>query len=223
MDIFLALFSGAALGLLHAFDIDHLVAVATFSGKDRTMWASARMGAMWGLGHTLVLLLVGAILIVFRLSIPDIVQDWSEIFVGVLLVGLGLWTVRSVLRRRGIHIHRHAHDGAEHIHFHSHTADPANSHDHSHSLFALGAVHGFAGTGSVVVMIPVALADSWIPGITFLVVFGLGSMVSMAAFSVVLTRAVTQARSERFLLAAQGMAGLASFTVGLFWIAERML
>lgn len=223
MELFLALFSGIALGFLHAFDIDHIVAVSTFTGRNVNKWAAARMGAMWGLGHTVVLLLVGGILIVFRLSIPQVVQDWSEVFVGVLLVLLGLWTIRGVLRKRGIHMHMHEHDGSAHAHFHSHQADPSHTHRHTHSLFALGAVHGFAGTGSVVVMIPVAFADTWVPGLAFLTVFGLGSMVSMAAFSLILSTAVSQARSERLLSSIQGLAGLASLSVGVMWIAERFI
>ena len=223
MELFLALFSGIALGCLHAFDIDHIVAVSAYTGRGIGRWAAARMGALWGLGHTSVLLVVGGILIVFRLSIPQIVQDWSEILVGILLVAIGIWTIRTVLAKRAIHIHRHEHDGTEHVHFHSHQHDPRHDHHHAHSLFALGAVHGFAGTGSVVVMIPVAFAGSWVPGIAFLAVFGLGSIISMAAFSLILSSAVHQARSERMLSTVQGLAGLASLSVGTLWIVERFL
>ncbi len=223
MELILALFSGITLGFMHAFDIDHIVAVSNFTGKNVNKWAAARMGAMWGLGHTAVLLLVGGILIVFRLSIPQVVQDWSEVLVGVLLVGLGLWTIRRVLTRRGVHIHEHEHGGESHVHFHSHADDPGQAHDHSHSLFALGAVHGFAGTGSVVVMVPVAFADAWVPGIAFLTVFGVGSMVSMAAFSLLLSTAMNTARSDRMLTSLQGFAGLASLTVGIVWIFERLI
>ena len=223
MELFLALFSGVALGCLHAFDIDHIVAVSALSGRNIGRWTAARMGAMWGLGHSVMLLIVGGILVTFRLSVPQVLQDGSEILVGVLLVVLGIWTIRGVLRHRGVHIHQHDHDGTAHMHFHSHQKDPRHSHEHAHSLFALGAVHGLAGTGSVVVMIPVAFAESWIPGIAFLAVFGLGSMMSMAVFSLILSTTINQARSERMLTSVRGLAGLASLSVGILWIAERFL
>ena len=223
MELLLALLSGATLGFMHSFDIDHIVAVSAFTGKTRQGWGAIRMGAMWGFGHTVVLLAIGGLLILFRLSIPQVVQFWSEVLVGIFLVGLGVWGIRDYIRNRHIHIHRHEHDGSAHIHFHSHEADPGHVHNHSHSLFALGALHGLAGSGSVVVMIPVALADSWVPGMAFLAIFGLGSIVSMSAFSVLLSTAVGRARSKRFITSARGIAGLASLTVGMFWIVERLI
>jgi len=72
-------------------------------------------------------------------------------------------------------------------------------------------------------MVPVAFAGSWIPGIAFLVVFGIGSMISMAAFSLILSTAANQARSERLLTSVQGLAGCASLFVGILWIAERFI
>lgn len=223
MELFLALFSGIALGCLHAFDIDHIVAVSAFTDRQANRWSAARMGAMWGLGHTAVLLVVGSILVIFRLSIPQIIQDGSELLVGVLLVVLGIWTIRGVMKKRRIHIHTHEHDGAQHVHFHSHHGDADHTHSHTHSLFALGAVHGFAGTGSIVVLIPVSFAESWIPGMTFLTVFGIGSMISMAAFSLILSAVANTSRSERLLTSVQGFAGLASLAVGILWIAERFM
>jgi hypothetical protein len=223
MEFILALVSGATLGCLHAFDIDHVVAVSTFAGKRSNKWEAGRMGAMWGLGHTVVLLVLGGILIVFRLSIPVMIQQWSEVLVGILLIVLGAWAIRDVLREKNVHIHKHTHQGQEHIHFHSHAGAKHHTHNHAHSLFALGALHGFAGTGPVVVIIPVAFATSWIPGITFLAVFGLGSMMAMAIFSLLLSSAVSQVRSARVLTITRGIAGCASLIVGIVWITERFI
>jgi hypothetical protein len=223
MEFLLALFSGATLGLLHAFDIDHVVAVSNLTGRSDNRWAAARMGGMWGLGHTAILLLVGAGVTLLGIEIPASVQEWSEVFVGCVLIGLGAWSVRAYLIQRRIHLHRHTHDGTEHVHFHSHADDPGHAHTHSHSLFALGMTHGFAGSGAVVILIPLTLSGTPWLSLAFLGVFGLGSTIAMGAFSLLFSMTLRSAGNERVFSVARAVAGFASIAVGIFWVGERLL
>src|SRR3989338_2272649 len=133
MDLLFPLFSGLTLGVIHAFDIDHIVAVSNFSSRTLNRWTSARIGAAWGLGHSVVLLVAGGLVVAFRLTIPVIIQEGAEVLVGILLIIIGVWSLRDYLRRRSIHLHQHTHDGVEHVHFHSHREVPGHTHSHDHS------------------------------------------------------------------------------------------
>lgn len=223
MDLFLALLSGFTLGCLHAFDVDHITAVTAFSSKTRKTVTALRLGITWGLGHSVTLLVLGSVIVFFRLSIPAIMQNWAEMLVGILLMALGAWTLRSVMRDRHMHVHRHAHDGHEHIHVHAHAAEGAHDHHHRHSLFAIGAAHGLAGTGSVVLLIPVACATQPLSAIGFLVLFGTGTMLAMGLFSLLFSHAVHRVTSERFLFRVRSASGAASVLIGIMWITERIL
>ncbi|MEK6650701.1 MAG: RsmD family RNA methyltransferase, partial [Bacteroidota bacterium] len=151
MDLLIALASGFTLGCLHAFDADHIAAVSALASRTRRAVAAMRLGITWGLGHSFVLLVVGGTIVMFRLSVPTAAQEWAEILVGVLLIGLGAWTLVLVRRDWHQHVHRHAHDGSEHLHIHAHEGGDHHEHEHRHrhSMLVIGAAHGLAGTGAV--------------------------------------------------------------------------
>src|SRR5687767_10517335 len=158
---------GLVFGLKHAAEIDHVVAVSTVVSEHRNVWRSALVGALWGAGHTLSLVVVGVFVLVFRVAIPDSVASWLEFGVALMIIGLGVMTVTRVLRRRSdVHVHRHSHDGESHVHIHFHepgtdhaTAASLRSHSspatHSHAISKLGlkplvvgAMHGLAGSAA---------------------------------------------------------------------------
>lgn len=221
MEFLLALMSGFILGTLHAFDADHLTAVTAFSGKAPSARRAALYGVLWGLGHTAMLFLFGVVAIAFRFVIPPMIETASEAIVGALLVGIGIWVLRGVLRSRRIHIHRHEHDGVEHVHFHSHQA--ASDHRHGHSMFLVGAAHGLAGTASVLVLIPITLSQSIMTAGSYLLVFGIGTMTAMGVFAYLLGSVARLAAAGRLLPIIQGVAGAASIGVGLLWISNSLL
>src|SRR5918998_1730910 len=113
---------GFVLGLKHATEADHLVAVSTIVSEHRSVWRSAAVGALWGLGHTASLFVAGAALIALRVQIPDGVRVALELAVALMIVLLGTRILYFVLRRRrDAHVHAHAHDGGRthtHLHFH---------------------------------------------------------------------------------------------------------
>jgi ABC-type nickel/cobalt efflux system permease component RcnA len=225
MGLLVALASGFTMGCLHAFDADHIAAVSALSSHAQRAWTAVRLGLAWGLGHSVILILVGGTIVLFRWSVPEVLQEWAEAGVGVLLVVLGLWNLWQVRRALHQHVHHHTHDGADHVHVHSHEDGPVHEHEHHHhhTMLAIGAAHGLAGTGAVVVLVPLALSQSPISALTFLACFGAGTMLAMAAFSYLLNAAVRAARSIRTLTILRALAGCASLVIGAIWISERIL
>lgn len=168
---------GLVLGLQHALEADHVVAVSTLVSQTKSLKKSAVLGAVWGLGHTLTLFIVGAAVLLFNLAIPESLARLFEFFVGLLLTILGIDLVRKVLRGE-IHLHEHEHpeEGVVHTHIHSHSHSPA--HHHTQRSFFIGLVHGLAGSGALVLLV-LTTVQSVSEGVVFILVFGVGSILGM--------------------------------------------
>lgn len=190
---------GLVFGLKHATEVDHVVAVSTVVSEHRNMFRSALVGALWGAGHTASLVIVGIIVLVFRVAIPLSVASWLEFGVAIMIIGLGVLTVTRVLRRRSdVHVHRHSHDGQSHvhIHFHEHATDHTSvpsAHSsravHSHAISQLGikplivgSVHGLAGSAALTLLV-LTQVESLSLGLLYLGVFGVGSTLGMVLMS----------------------------------------
>src|SRR5215472_5252626 len=131
---------GFFLGMRHATDPDHVIAVTTIVSRQRNIARSAMIGAFWGVGHTLTILLVGAAIILFNLVIPPRLGLSMELSVGVMLIVLGLVNVVSFFRSitttpvleaaeaSGV-THSHAHSHGDYIHSHAHGHSP-EAHPH---------------------------------------------------------------------------------------------
>ena len=197
--IFALMGFGLLFGLKHATEIDHVVAVSAVVSEHRNVWRSALVGALWGAGHTLSLVVVGVIVLVFGVTVPQSVASWLEFGVALMIIGLGVLTVTRVLRRRSdVHVHRHSHDGESHvhIHFHEHGTDhptAASSHSsratHSHAISKLGlkplfvgVMHGLAGSAALSLLVLTKLPPMSL-GLVYLGVFGLGSTAGMVLMS----------------------------------------
>jgi high-affinity nickel-transport protein len=89
---------GFFLGMRHATDPDHVIAVTTIVSRQRSIKQAAMIGALWGVGHTLTILLVGSAIILFNLTIPPRVGLTMELSVGVMLILLGILNLSGVLR-----------------------------------------------------------------------------------------------------------------------------
>lgn len=219
-----ALTFGFILGLRHALDPDHLVAVSTIVSEHRSVARSSLIGTFWGLGHTASLLAVSVLILLLRASIPEHIALWMEIPVALMLVGLGVTTTRRAIRERGwrIHSHSHAHEENEppHSHIHVHVKD---EHIHQHRLFRLGRrpfvvglVHGAAGSAAVTLAVLTTIPSVAL-GIVYIAVFGIGSIGGMLLMSAMigLPFAVT---ARRFSIINGGIrlfAGLFSILFGL--------
>jgi sulfite exporter TauE/SafE len=218
MDVIVPLFTGFVLGCLHAFDADHLSAVTVFASKHPRPSRAVQFGFLWGLGHTTALMVLGLIVMMFKFALPPVVESLAELSVGLLLMMVGAWALADTARSRKLHIHRHTHEGVEHIHIHSHTHGA--DHHHRHSLFAIGATHGLAGTASVLVIIPLAISQSLVSSLLFLVLFGVGTIVAMSSFAlffgVITARLVRTVKPWQL----QFVAAVGSIVIGFIWIGQ---
>lgn len=205
------------LGALHSFAPDHLAAVSVFVSR-RPSWRHALgLGARWGVGHSLTIVIVGGALVLSGLRLPARFAPVAERLVGVTLVALGIF---AIVRAARVHGHWHAHaDGAPHWHAHAHGRRDA--HDHGHrALLGIGMLHGLAGSGALVVTLPLVSAGAQLNGLWILVAFGVGTVCSMAVFGAMagwlMTFATrTSMRVERGL---RSLAGTASIGVGVWWL-----
>lgn len=217
---------GFALGLKHALDADHLVAVSTIVSERKGLRGSSLVGAVWGLGHTASLFAVGLAVIALHAQIPERLAQVMEFGVAVMLVGLGLNLLRKLLRGATFHAHPHRHGGRWHLHPHLHEQGRRMSNslpDSHHALrvgrrpFLIGLVHGLAGSAALMLLV-LATIPSRALGLAYIGVFGLGSVGGMLVMSALigLPFAVTAHRFERLNAAVQGLAGVFSAGLGLY-------
>ena len=170
------------LGFSHAFEPDHMAVVSNYVHRSPSFMRSAVMGISWGSGHTVTLMIAGIILMVFKIAIPEHISGYFEYLIGLLLLGFGVNIFYRLIKSR-THIHLHDHEGKKHLHFHSH-ADQKD-HEHSHRSFLFGILHGLAGTSSLMLVV-ISSIDSYELGISFILVFGIGSIIGMLLFSLTL-------------------------------------
>ncbi len=203
------------LGLRHASDPDHLVAVTALvaSGEQGTR-SAARLGAWWGLGHALMLIGIGLPLILFKSELPGWLEAGAEKAVGVVILILAGRVLVKWVRgdyRASRHDHHEQARGHRHLHreepVHRHHADPRTP----RQAFAIGVLHGLAGTGAVVVLLIAAL-PSQVEAAAALAVFAPMSLISMAAFTTafawVLTRRPLEPVFRTVLIPILGLFGL---------------
>lgn len=217
--------AGLIAGVVHVLSgPDHLAAVAPLAlrdGRRGRAWAS---GLWWGVGHTSGVWVLAALALLFREAIPvDLISGWSERIVGVVLIGVGLWAMRSALRTR-IHMHEHTHGGETHLHIHAHRAGADTGHDHprahaghSHAPLGIGLLHGVAGTSHLVGVLPSLLMPTRADAALYVAAYGLGSITAMTGFTHVLGRLLGGLRGERLYRRLLGGTGLAAMGVGVWW------
>ena len=185
---------GFTLGLKHATEVDHVVAISTIVSQHKNVFRSAIVGALWGAGHTASLLVVGAIALLLRVAIPERVSGLLEFGVALMIIGLGISALWRALRKgTQIHVHEHSHDGLKHkhIHFHEHEKkhEPSSTSRHSHAVsrvgfkpLLIGTMHGLAGSGALTLLVLTQISSSWI-ALLYLAIFGLGSVAGMVLMS----------------------------------------
>ena len=218
-----ALTLGFVLGLRHALDPDHLVAVSTIVSEHKSIKRSSLVGTFWGLGHTASLLGIGIVILLLRASIPAHFEPWMEAPVAAMLIVLGVSATWRVFRERGwqVHTHTHSHeDRAPHTHVHLHAHE---QHDHKHRLFRMGRkpflvglVHGVAGSAALTLAVLTTIPSVAL-GLLYITVFGIGSIGGMLLMSAMigLPFAVTARRFSILNAGIRLFAGLFSILFGL--------
>jgi hypothetical protein len=199
---------GFFLGMRHATDPDHVIAVSTIVSRERSIVKAGWIGILWGIGHTLTILVVGAAIILFGLAIPARVGLTMEFSVGLMLILLGVLNLTGVTKYlsekfspvhpkvTGDHAHIHEHGSQLHLHWHSH--QPGKDH-HAESLappkwtqpsatrlglfhtlrpLFVGLVHGLAGSAAVALLVLTTIRDPRW-AVLYLLIFGVGTIAGM--------------------------------------------
>jgi ABC-type nickel/cobalt efflux system permease component RcnA len=235
---------GFFLGMRHATDPDHVIAVTTIVSRQRNLLKAALTGIFWGIGHTLTIFVVGTAIIIFDVVIPARIGLSMEFSVGVMLIVLGGINIVSFMRtartvaspaEESDAVHSHPHTHGEYVHHHPHGHDQ-DTHSHSHTpltfldrIFGriglyqqlrplvVGIVHGLAGSAAVALLILTTIRDPhW--ALVYLLVFGAGTVGGMML--------ITMSIASAFRFVGKGHAnfsqwlgfasGLLSLAFGLF-------
>ena len=235
LGVFALLAVGLVFGLKHATEVDHVVAVSTIVSEHRSVMKSALVGGLWGVGHTASLIIVGVLVLVFRVAIPQRVANWLEFGVALMIIALGVLAIIRVLRKRAdIHLHRHSHDGQSHVHVHFHehgnehasaVSSDASPGPHSHAIarigfkpLLVGAMHGLAGSAALTLLVLTQIQSISL-GLLYLALFGLGSTAGMVLMSglIGLPFAVSGRRLTSINYGLQTAAGTLSIAFGLWY------
>ena len=219
---------GFLLGLKHATDADHLAAVSTIVSERKSLFSSSIIGGIWGLGHTISLVLAGFLVLLFDFHISERMEGYLELSVGIMLVLLGANVFRKIIQGSELHFHSHQHAGREHAHPHIHESRikdaPHTHHGLSFSPRALivGMIHGLAGSAALMLLI-LQTIESKTVGLFYIIVFGVGSIGGMMlmSFLVGLPFHLTALRLNRFNSLLRGAAGLFSVLWGLKMILDK--
>lgn len=242
------LFFGFFLGMRHATDSDHVIAVTTIVSRQRSIWSAAWTGIFWGIGHSLTLLVIGGAIILFGLVLPERLGMSLEFCVALMLILLGALNLRATFRAvenvsaENDHdsIHQHTHRHGDYIHSHPHGHESA-AHGHaeeavppaqldrwfgsSRSYQALrpiliGTVHGLAGSAAVALLVlPIIRDPVW--AMAYLFIFGLGVIAGMMLITAAIAVPVSFSTRFRFLHRHLGTAaGVLSLGFGLFLVYQ---
>ncbi|HKO96402.1 MAG TPA: hypothetical protein VJU86_05400 [Pyrinomonadaceae bacterium] len=222
---------GLVFGLKHAMEVDHVVAVSTIVSEHRNLLRATLVGGLWGIGHTVSLVVVGVVVLVFRVAIPEAVANWLEFGIALMIIGLGFMALWRVFRKRAdVHVHEHTHDGRSHVHIHFH--EPATAHrpvfkapSHSHAIsqvgfkpLLVGAMHGLAGSAALTLLVLSQIQSVGL-GLLYLLLFGLGSTMGMLFMSgmIGLPFALSARRLTGINNGLQTAAGVISIAFGVWY------
>src|SRR5262249_44942846 len=199
---------GFLLGMRHATDPDHVIAVTTIVSRQRSASSAALIGSLWGIGHTVTIMLVGGAIIVFGVVIPPRLGLAMEFSVAVMLILLGILSLAGLTQRvtdkltrrpgsgAGLHAHPHSHHDYIHDHPHGHEPESHGHHEDATPLSRLdrffgplgayqairplvvGLVHGLAGSAAVALMVLATIRDP-LWAVGYLVLVGVGTIAGM--------------------------------------------
>ncbi|MED3983023.1 sulfite exporter TauE/SafE family protein [Peribacillus simplex] len=197
MSLLLVLAIGFVLGIKHALEPDHIIAVSTIASQSKKIWKSSLAGVFWGIGHTLTLLVFGVILILLKNEIPEAWAMSLEFLVGIMLVYLGITTIFSWKQTE-----RHDHTGrATYL-----------------KSMLVGIVHGLAGSAAMVLLTISTIDEAW-QGAIYIIIFGVGTCIGMLLFTTILSIPfVTSSSSKKVNRLLIRLTGVISTVFGIYYM-----
>lgn len=213
--------TGFAAGTLHVVSgPDHLVALAPLAARDRRR--ALRTGLMWGIGHGAGVVGVGLLGVLARDALPVAAMSaWAELAVGGLLIGVGAWALFRA-SRVVIHSHPHVHEDVDqHSHLHAHPKTvpheaPEAHKGHDQAAFGVGLLHGVAGTGHLLGVVP-SLALPPAQAVVYLIAYLVAAVCAMAGFGL-LVGVVAERAGPAWLSGIMRFSGVAAIAVGVVWL-----
>jgi sulfite exporter TauE/SafE len=207
---------GFILGIKHAVEPDHVIAVSTIASRSKKLWRSSLAGVYWGVGHTAILFVFGMSFIILK---NEISPTWAlslEFAVGLMLVYLG---IASMANPGGgiMSYRRHKHHGSDNLHLYD-----GNDHAHKNLSYIqsliIGMIHGLAGSAAFVLLTMSAASNAW-HGVAFIIVFGIGTVAGMLLFTTIIglpfVFSVKRVKLNRLLIR---LAGLVSASFGFYYM-----
>ncbi|MFT5220457.1 MAG: nickel/cobalt exporter [Planctomycetota bacterium] len=219
---------GFTLGLVHALDADHVMAVSALGNTRPGIWRMLRFSANWALGHGGVIVVSGVLLFAFGVGIPAAMVQVAEIMVGLFLIGMGLLCFYR-FRRESIRLSEHRHGSVVHRHWHvedesSHQQNSVADRKRGHAPVMVGIMHGFAGSAPALALVPVVAQGNIWSALGYLLLFSLGVTLAMLAFGLGFG-ATQQLLQQRFVALfnyfRHSIAG-ASILVGGYWLSQAL-
>ena len=212
MTLFAILALGFFLGMRHATDSDHVIAVTTIVSRAKSARAALWIGALWGLGHSATILTVGGAIVLFGWVIPPRLGLSMEMSVAVMLIVLGVMNLSGALQQinRAAHGHHHAHELDDSAAGHVRVRGPLRP------LF-IGVVHGLAGSAAVALLVLATIKSASL-ALVYLAIFGAGTVAGMMLLTFAMALPISALASrfgnmERLL---SRVTGLVSVAFGLF-------
>lgn len=215
--------AGFALGARHATDADHVVAIATIVSRERSLCGAARVGALWGVGHTLTVFVFGGAVVLSGVDVPQPIGLLAELAVGAMLVVLGALTLRET-RAQPIDpplvlpAARSTGNADRNVKSAEASGPLRLRHDRYAALrpLAVGVVHGMAGSAAIALVALAAIGDRWW-ALAYLVLFGLGTVTGMLLVTAVIAMPFAYSANRRpgFNRSLRVAAGLLSLALGL--------
>ena len=231
IEMFSLLLMGLGLGLLHALDADHIMAVSALSNRKPSLRRTLKFSANWAVGHGSVLILLGLLFFGLGIALPESIQQLAESSVGVLLIGLGLacfWQFHKEKVVLNKHTHEHSDGSIEHTHLHVHDHDKkiesSDQVKEAHTPVMVGILHGLAGSAPALALIPAMMQTSLWEAMGYLVLFSAGVLFSMVAFglSFGLVQKKLQQKSIKVFNWSRKIIASAAVGIGFYWLSQAI-
>jgi len=225
-----SIFAGIIAAILHVISgPDHLAAVTPFAIESKKRaW---KVGLFWGIGHLLGMLSIGFLFLVFKDLIPiEKISKHSEQFVGIVLIGLGIWIFFKIFKENKNHKHLHIHAEANpaiHKHTHQHNVEILHNHKHPNlkqgiiASTSVGFIHGLAGIAHFLLFLPVLGFTTTLDSVKYISGFGIGTVIAMIAYASVVGKIADfskQDHNDSFFKGIRLVGGLFALVIGVYWV-----